>query len=324
MMEAQMFYKNKKVLVTGGTGFLGVNLILELLNRGAKVRATIHKKTPILKDKRIQYMKCELTKKQDCLAAVKNMDFVFHCAASTSGALMIRDYPLTHITENILLNSLMLEASFFAKVKRFLFVSSSIVYPPLDHPMREEEAFQGDPYDLYFGVGWMKRYVEKLSEFYHRRYQMNIALIRPTNVFGPYDKFDLKTSHVLPALIRRAVERQNPYEVWGDGSAVRDFIYVADMVQAMLLALEKAADCKAVNFATGRLVSIKESVELILRYTGHTDAKLAFDPSKPTTIPKRLLDLTGAQEILGYEAKVSFEEGLKKTIDWYLSTKKSK
>jgi len=313
-----MFYKGKKVLVTGTTGLIGTSLVLKLLDHGAHVRGLLHQKPSQIEESKIEYLKCDLTQREDCVRAVEGMDYVFHCAANSSGAVMMKNNPVAHITDNLQINSLLLEAAWRAKVERFQFLSTTTVYPLRDHPLREEEAFDEDPYEIYFGVGWMKRYIEKLCEFYHRRYQMKISILRPTNVYGPYDKFDFETSHVLPALIRRAIEKQNPFEVWGDGSAIRDFIYVDDMVEAMLRGLEKASDCSPINFGSGKPVTIKESVELILKISGQTSLKVQFDPSKPTTIPQRQVDLSRCRQVLGYEAQTPFEEGLKRTIDWYL------
>ena len=314
-----MFYQDKKVLVAGGSGLIGSHTIEELLHRGAQVRATIHSKEPVVKDDRIEYIQCNLTQREDCARVVQDMDYVILCAANTSGAAVMAQNPIAHITANLLINSQILEAACLAGVSRLLFVSSTTVYPAVTYPVKEEEGFTGEPHPSYFAVGWMKRYIEKLAEFYYQRYGMKIALIRPTNIYGPYDKFDFETSHVLPALMRRAVEKQNPFEVWGDGSAVRDFMYVSDLVEALLLTLENYAECQPLNIGSGQPVTIKESVELILRVTGNP-ATAIYDASKPTTIPFRVVDLTKAETVLGFKAKVSLEEGLKKTIDWYRST----
>ena len=314
-----MFYQDKKVLVAGGSGLIGSHTIEELLHRGAQVRATIHSKEPVIKDDRIEYIQCDLTQREDCARVVQDMDYVILCAANTSGAAVMAQNPIAHITANLLINSQILEAACLAGVSRLLFVSSTTVYPAVTYPVKEEEGFTGEPHPSYFAVGWMKRYIEKLAEFYYQRYGMKIALIRPTNIYGPYDKFDFETSHVLPALMRRAVEKQNPFEVWGDGSAVRDFMYVSDLVEALLLTLENYAECQPLNIGSGQPVTIKESVELILRVTGNP-ATVIYDASKPTTIPFRVVDLTKAETVLGFKTKVSLEEGLKKTIDWYRST----
>jgi len=314
-----MFYQDKKVLVAGGGGLIGSHTIQELLDRGAKVRATLHSKAPVINDDRVEYIQCDLTKREDCIKVMEGINLVILCAANTSGAAVMAQNPIAHITTNLLINSQILEAACLAKVERLLFVSSTTVYPAVTYPVKEEEGFTGEPHPSYFAVGWMKRYIEKLAEFYYQRYDMKIALIRPTNVYGSYDKFDFATSHVLPALMRRAVEKQNPFEVWGDGSAVRDFIYVSDLVEALLLTLENYTECQPINIGSGQPVTIKESVELILKITGN-HAPAIYDASKPTTIPMRVVDLTKAETVLGFKPKVSLEEGLRRTIDWYRQT----
>jgi GDP-L-fucose synthase len=312
-----MFYQDKRVLVAGATGLIGANLVEALLRRGTHIRGTIHNKPPVIQDPRIQYIRTDLTKREDCAAAVENVDYVFLCAANTSGARVMVENPVAHITENLLINSQMLEAACLAKVKRVLFISSTTTYPAVEYPVREDEAFTGDPHESYLGVGWMKRYIEKLALFYHKRYGLAVALVRPTNVYGPCDKFDFERSHVLPALIRRAVEKQDPFEVWGDGMAVRDFIYITDVVDALLAVLEKHANCDPINLGSGQPVTIRQCVETILRLTGHTKARVIYDFSKPSTIPARLVDLTKARTVLEFQPKVSFEEGLRRTIGWY-------
>lgn len=312
-----MFYEGKRILVAGATGLIGTNLVEVLLQRGAHIRGTIHKVPRVIRDTRVQYVNVDLTRREDCGAAVRDVEYVFLCAANTSGARVMVENPLAHITENLLINSQMLEAACLAKVDRVLFISSTTAYPPVEYPVKEDAGFIGDPHDSYLGVGWMKRYIEKLALFYYRKYCLKVALVRPTNVYGPYDKFDFERSHVLPALIRKAVEKQDPFEVWGDGTAVRDFVYVTDVVDALLMALEQCANCDPVNLGSGQPVTIRQCVNTILKLTGHTNASVVYDPSKPTTIPVRLVDLTKAKTVLGFEPKVSFEEGLRRTITWY-------
>lgn len=315
-MTGSVFYKGKNVLVTGATGLIGTNLARELAQRGAHVRGTIHVKDPLIEDPNISYVKCDLTRQEDCLKVVENVDYAFFCAANTSGAHAIATNPLSHVTDNLIINARLLAAS--GDIDRCLFISSSTVYPSADYAVKEDEAFRDDPHPSYFGSAWMKRYSEKLIEFYCEKYDRKIAVVRPTNVYGPFDKFDFETSHVLPALVRRAVEKQNPLEVWGDGSAVRDFIYVSDLVEAMLQAMERCQQFDPVNIGSGNPVTIKDSLELILRIARHTSAEVIYDSSKPTTIPFRVLDLSKSREQLGFLPKVSLEEGLTKTIAWYL------
>ena len=316
-MQPSTFYYGKHVLVTGSTGLIGANLIQELARRGASVRATLHVKDPVVENENVSYVRCDLTRAEDCIRVVEGMDYAFLCAANTSGAYTIETNPLVHVTDNLIMNVKMLEAT--ADVDRCLFISSSTVYPPVDYPVKEAEAFLGDPHPSYFGSAWMKRYSEKLAQFHSERYGRKIIVVRPTNVYGPFDKFDFGTSHVLPALIRRAVEKQNPFEVWGDGSAVRDFVYVSDMVEAMLRAMERWTHFEPYNIGSGNPVTIRESLEMILRLAQHQGAEVIYDASKPTTIPVRRVDLTKAREELGFQARFSLEEGLQKTIEWYCS-----
>jgi len=265
-------------------------------------------------------VQADLRVSRDCRKALRGIDLVFICAADTSGAAVMVHNPMAQITGNVLMNTFLMEAAVLEKTEQLLFISSSAVYPPADYPVREEEGFDGDPYETYFGVAWMKRYAEKLATFYHRRYGLKATIIRPSNVYGPYDKFDPERSHVLPALIRRVEAGENPLNVWGAGDEVRDFIYVTDFVLGLLLAMEKCADAKPVNIGSGRLTTIGECAEIIVRESGIPGVTLQFDPSKPTTIPYRAVEVRSGQRRLGFAPRVSLEEGLRRTINWYRST----
>ncbi len=312
-----------KVLVAGGTGFVGVNLINRLLSVGANVRATIHRKAPVITDERIEYIRCDLTNMEDCKKVVDGMDYVFLCAASTSGAAVMASTPLVHVTPNIVMNSQMLEAAYFAKVKKFVWLSSNAAYPPSgDRPVKEEELLDGDPYETYFGVAWMKRYTEILCRLYSEKLKnpMPTVVLRPSNIYGPYDDFEFETSHVMAALIRRVVERHDPLEVWGTGDDIRDWIYIDDFIDALVLATEKIESYNPINIGLGKGYSIKQALQIILEVDGYTDAKIVFNSSKPSMIPVRLIDTIKAETILGFKARTGLREGIKKTIDWYRNT----
>lgn len=313
------FYGSKKVLVCGGAGFIGSNLILALISAGAKIRSTYHTKKPQIKNSKIDYIKVDLTKGEDCRRAVKGIDYVFMCAANTSGAAVIEKNPLVHVTPNVIMNTLMLEASYEVKVKKFLFISSNTVYPPFGHPVKEKEAWNGEPFEKYFPVAWMKRFGEIMCEIYSTKIRspMSTIVVRPANAFGPFDDFEWETSHVVPALIRKVVERQNPIEVWGDGKEIKDLIYVEDLVDGMLLAMIKINNFCPINIGTGIAVTIREVVDTILKVDGFSDARIVFNKSKPTMIPKRLINVGLAKRILGFYAKTSLSEGVRKTIEWY-------
>jgi len=223
--------------------------------------------------------------------------------------------PLQHVTPNLIMNSTLMEQSYRAGVERFFFVSSATTYPPADYPIKEEEMMSGDPYTTYFGVGWMKRYTEILAQFYQRNEMMKIAIVRPANIYGIQGDFTDETGHVLPALIRRALEKQTPYVVWGNPDVVRDFTHSVDMARACLDVVEKHAVCDPINIASGNLVTIGESVDLILKYAGH-DIEPEYDESKPVTIQYRALDTSKANDVIGYKPTISFEDGIKETVEW--------
>jgi len=314
-----MSYEGKIVLVTGGTGFVGTHIVQELLKHGAKVRVPIHNRPLIIKDEHIETVYADLTKQEDCLRAVKGIKCVFHAAGWVGSAAA--GTPMTGITTNLILTAQMLQAAWEENVERFLLFSSSTGYPALNRPVKEDEMWSGPTHPSYFGYGWMNRYKERLGEFVTSKSNMKIALVRPTAVYGRWDNFDPKTSHVIPALIRRAVNKENPYIVWGTGDEVRDFLHITDLARGCLLMLEKCADCDPVNIGYGKVITIKEIVNIILEATGHTDAEAIFDVSKPTTIPFRMVDTSKAKKILGFEPVISLEEGLRDTVRWYIQTK---
>ena len=318
-----MLFKGTKVLVAGATGLIGSNLLKRLVEEGAKVRATVYKREPANADPRVEYVKCDLRLAEDCARAVEGMQHVHLCAATTSGAAAIAATPMIHVTPNILINSQMLEAAYLAGVEKFIWLGSTVAYPMSDKPMREDQLMTGEPFEKYFFAGWAKRFMEVLCQMYGERLvkKMTTIVLRPTNVYGPNDDFEFATSHVIPALIRKVIERWDPIEVWGDGSEVRDAIYVDDMVEAMVLAASRVESYSAINIGLGKGYSVKEILKLVLEADAYADAKVIFDPGKPTMIPIRLIETGKAQAELGFKAKVDLPEGLRRTIDWYRRTR---
>ncbi|MBW7990855.1 MAG: NAD-dependent epimerase/dehydratase family protein [Planctomycetes bacterium] len=312
-------FRHSKVLIAGGAGFVGVNLIKRLVKCGAHITATLHNKLAVIKDERVRYLKCDLTKPEDCARAVDDAEYVFMCAANTSGAAVMERTPLVHVTPNVVMNTLMLEAAHEAGVRKFLFISSNTVYPAADHSVKEDEMIPGQLFEKYFCVGWMKQFTEILCQMYAEKIKktMNTVVVRPANIYGPNDDFEWETSHVLPALIRKVVERHNPIEVWGDGNDIKDFIYIDDFVEGILLAMGKLDTFVPVNIATGVPCSIRQALDAILQADEYIDANIVFNSTKPTMIPKRLIDTTRAKQLFGFEAGTSIIEGIKKTVDWY-------
>jgi GDP-L-fucose synthase len=310
--------KDKNILVTGGSGFVGSNLLKKLLESEANLFATLHESNPTIHDDRIQYIKADLRTSEDCSKALKDIDYVFMCAANTSGAKVMASTPLVHLTPNILMNVQMLEAAYKENVSKFLFISTNTVYPLTDFPVKEGDV-TNEFYESYHIVAWMKRFTEIICDMYSTRITepMKTIIVRPGNLYGPYDKFDWEKSKVLPALMRRAIERHDPFEVWGDGNDLKDFLFIDDFIEALISALVNLEDSSPINIASGIPITIKDALKEILIASNYEGAKIEFDSSKPSMIPKRLIDISLAESILGFKPQTSFSEGIKKTIDWY-------
>ena len=309
------------MLVAGGAGFVGVNLINRLLLLGATVTATLHKRSAVIISDQINYINCDLRLPEDCKKACENIDFVFMCAANTSGAKIMATTPLAHLTPNVLMNVNILKAAYESVVEKFLFMSSNTVYPLTDYPVKEDDV-TNEFYKSYHIVAWMKRFTEIVCDMYANRIikPMKTVVVRPGNLYGPYDKFDWEKSKVIPALIRRAVERQDPFVVWGDGMDLKDFLYIDDYIDGMLLAMEKLDEFQPINIASGQPLTIRDLLDEILKAASYHDADVVYDASKPTMIPKRLIDISLAKKIFGWQPKVSIQDGIKKTVSWYEKT----
>jgi GDP-L-fucose synthase len=312
-----MFYAGKRVLVTGGSGFVGTHFVQALLEQGAHIRVPVHERPMIVKDARIELVRADLTRIEDCRSVCKDMQYVIHAAGAVAAAGVTATNPMAAMTVNLVLTAQSLQAAWDMGVERYLVFGSSTGYPVTTHPVKEEEMWSGPTHPSYFGYGWMRRYLERISEFAASKSKLGIALVRPTAVYGRYDNFDPVTSHVIPALIRRAVAKEDPFEVWGTGNEVRDFLHVTDLVRGCLLLLEKHAVCDPVNIGYGKTVTIKDVVGAILRAAGHDKAQVVFNSAKPTAIPVRMVDTSKAERLLGFEPTVSLEAGLADTVRWY-------
>ena len=316
-----MFYKDKKVLVTGGTGLVGTAFVKELLKQGAIVRVPLHKRPfNIIRTGEGSLETCpvDLINLEDCLKVTKNIDYVVHAAGAISAAAVTVSNPMDAIATNLILTLNVIQAAWQQGVKGFLILSSQSVYPQTDAPNRENEA--GSIASAYFGYGDMRWYLEGLGKFVASRSDMKVAIVRPSAAYGSWDNFDPVTSHVIPGLIRKAMEKQDPYEVWGSGEETRDFIHVSDIARGGVLALERHATCDPINLATDRAIKIKEIVNIILGIVNH-NPEIVFDSDKPTTIPYRMLDTNKAKKLLNFRAEMSLEEGLRDTINWYKEMK---
>jgi GDP-L-fucose synthase len=309
------FLTGKKVLVTGAAGLVGTHMLQRLIKvPGIDVRGVYHRREPFLKADNLSYVQADLTDKGVCRSIVKGVDVVFMFAAQIARQSPRRDY----IVANLLMNLYMLEAAYEEGVKKVLWLSSATAYPASPLAMKEEAMFNGDPADSYFLLGWTSRYVETMYRMYATKLNppMTAIVLRPTAIYGEYADFDLASAHVLCALIRKAVERHNPLEVWGAAEVYRDFIYIGDVIDACLLAIEKIEGFSTLNIGLGKTSSIKEILEIILQHTGYPLSQVLFKPASGKKAACISVDITKAKEVLGFVPRVSLGEGIAKTIDW--------
>lgn len=313
---ASQFYKDKVVLVTGGTGLVGTHLLLQLIHQGCRLRVPIHRSPPTVEHPSIETFPTDLSDPGECEKACRGVDFVFHASGSVGSAGVGPMGIMESIVKNLVQTAYVMKAAWGQGVKRFLLFGSTSGYSVVEYPVKEEEMWSGNIHPSYFGYGWMRRYLERLGEFVHSHSGMKVAVLRPTAVYGSWDR----SNHVIPALIARAFKKEDPFVVWGSGEEVRDFVHAADVARACLIALEKHAENDPINIGYGKTIRIKELVGHVLKLTGHRDASVVFDASKPTTIPFRMVDTAKAKKILGFETRVSLEEGLKDAVEWRRKT----
>jgi len=292
------FYENKKVLVTGGTGFCGQHVTQELLRHGARVSYAPHKLF-------------DFTLEDHCMEAVADRDCVFHFAGAVGSAGASPVSMMSAIATNMALTSRVLHACWKQGVERVLLCSSSTVYPEGDHPMSEDEALDGPTHSAYFGYGEMYRYFEKLADFVAAESDMRIVRVRPTAVYGRHDK----SQHVIPSLIRKALAEDDPFEVWGTGEETRDFLHVTDLARGCVEMLASPFPVDVVNIGYGASYPVSDVAEMILRAAGH-EAEIVYNAERPIAIPHREVDTTKAYA-LGWEPQVPLHEGLIDTVNWF-------
>ena len=237
-----MSLQSKRIVVAGAAGFIGTNFVRRLAaSEQYNVLGIFNIRKPVIKADNISYVQADLCNLDECKRIVKDADYVCMFAGRLSTAAVMLKNPLGPITDNTVINVNMLEAAYSAEIEKYLWLSSTTGYPQLNRPLIEDDYFLSDPPFPYEPVGWMSRYIEKLSMLYTTKTEnpMTIISLRPTAIYGEYDDFNFESCHALPALIRRVVERYSPIEIWGSGEDERDWLYIDDLTDACLLALEK-------------------------------------------------------------------------------------
>lgn len=312
-------YKGKKILVTGGTGLIGRPLVEILIDSGASVRiASLD--DPSRAHPEAEFVRADLTRFENCIQVCEGMDIVFHLAGIKGSPAMTAQKPASFFVPTILFNTNMMEAARQKGVKKYLFTSSVGVYGPAEI-FYEDEAWKTFPSQNDRFAGWAKRMGELQADAYRIEYAWKgVEIVRPANVYGPYDNFDPKNAMVIPSLIRRAMSGEDPLVVWGDGSAIRDFIFARDVARGMLMVMEKAPG-SPVNLGSGTGVDIKTIVEIVVENLKNKP-KIVWDTTKPSGDRKRLMDTSRAISI-GFKPETSIEDGIKETMAWFEKNKGS-
>lgn len=316
----QIFWKDKKVLVTGGAGFIGSYVVELLVESGAKVAITTKSGQTSninhLKDK-VDVIKCDLTKIDEAKKAARDQEIILNLASRVAGIQFNIDHPATMFDDNVAIAKNMIDAALDNKIERFLVTSSACVYPrQCTIPTPESEGFLDDPEPTNLGYGWAKRVAELFGRFYFMEYGMKVAIARPYNAYGPRDNFDPAISHVIPGIIRRVFEGENPLVVWGSGKQTRSFLYAEDFARGLLKVTEKYPMADPVNIGTDEEVTIGDLAKMIVKISGKK-IKIKFDTTKPDGQPRRNCDTQKALKKTGFKANIRLVDGLERTISWY-------
>jgi GDP-L-fucose synthase len=311
--------KESKILILGATGFVGRNLAERLYNEGyTNLRNHgFNRKLEGFGES----VQGDLRDENFVNSIMEGVDVVFHCAASTSNAVDTIYAPLLHVTPNVIINALTLEKAYKNNIKKFIFLSSSTIYPESnDRAVCETDNIYESIYKTYYPVGWMKRYAEVLCKMYSEILvnPMQTVIVRPANLYGPHDKYDLDKCHVTPASIIKVATRLNPIPVWGDGTEIRDLLYVEDFVEALQIIMEKEENHEIYNVGSNCGYSVNHVIDVLKEIEG-LDSPIDYVNNKAPMIPTRLIDSFKIFDKLGWAAKTTIYEGLEKTLNWYKS-----
>lgn len=306
-----MSLKNKRILVTGGAGFLG-KYILKTLEKYSPKRIFVPTED-----------RYDLREKSACREVVKDMDVVIHLAAKVGGIGLNRERPGELFYDNLIMGAQLMEEARLANVGKFLALGTICCYPKFTPvPFKEDNLWNGYPEETNAPYGLAKKMLLVQGQAYRQQYGFNSVFVMPVNLYGPGDNFNPNSSHVIPALIRKVYEAKQKNEdgvgVWGTGNATREFLYIEDAAEAVALAAEKYDKADPVNIGAGFEISIKDLLKLICKIMDFRE-EITWDDTKPDGQPRRCLDVSLAEKEFGFKAKTSFEEGLRRTIDWYCS-----
>ena len=304
-------WKDVSVMVTGGSGFLGSRVVENIKSLGCK-------KVFVPRSREYDFV---IRENAESALRDSNPDIVIHIAAKVGGIGANKEHPAEFFYENLMMGVQLMHESWRAGVSKFVAIGTVCAYPKFTPvPFREDDLWDGYPEETNAPYGLAKKMLLVQSQTYREQYGFNSIFLLPVNLYGPGDNFDPSSSHVIPALIKKCIDAReagdDAIEAWGTGSPTREFFYVDDAAEAIVIATEQYNESDPVNLGAGTEISIKELLEMIVRLTKF-DGRIEWDTSKPDGQPRRMLDTSRAQERFGFRARTSFEEGLRNTIDWY-------
>jgi nucleoside-diphosphate-sugar epimerase len=320
-----MFLKGKEIFLAGATGLAGASIMAYLLENHPEttIRASCFHTEPFIRHERLTYVRGDLRSRDDCRRMVRGCGGAILAAATTGGALSAISAPWEQVSDNVTLDVQLLHALHLEQIPRVVFVSTASVYQDFEGAIREEQLdMNREPHPAYLGIGWAKRYVEKLCRFWYEKAGMEVVIARSSNIYGPFAKFDPAVSHFVPALIRKAADGLDPFEVWGNPGVARDIIYGEDFARAVVLMLDRAnLKFDIFNVGSGVRTSVGDAVGWALKHAGHNPGEVLYREDRPTTIPFRVLDCSRIKEKLGWEPECSPEEGIRRTTQWWLQNR---
>jgi nucleoside-diphosphate-sugar epimerase len=305
----------KKLLICGANGFIGKNLIEHFVEK-YDIRA-VDIELPTKLREGVEWMQLDLRNQDDVKKAVSGVDIILHYAATTTGAADIVSKPYIHVTDNVVMTSLLIREAHEQNIKHFVMPSCTIMYNSSEIPVKEEDYQEDAIPPQYYGAGHTKVYLEKMCHFFSTFKKTKYSVLRQSNIYGPNDKFDLKKGHVFAASIIKVSESNDVVNVWGTGEEERDLLYIDDLLTCIEKVIEKQNDYYClINVGTGKSISISKLVEKIISLSGKK-LTIQYDETKPTIKTKLAVDITKAAQLFDWKPNISIEEGINKTFTWY-------
>jgi|TARA_B110000093_G_C12948653_1_gene401406 GDP-L-fucose synthase len=313
LKELKKFFEKKNIIITGGTGLIGRFVVNKLCNLNANVKVV--SLDDFIADERAEHIKGDLTNFEFCKEITRDIDYAFHVSGIKGSVKVTIEKPASFFVPLLMMNTNFLEACRLNNVKRLVYTSSIGAYSSREIFEESEDDSNQPPMDMF--PGWAKRMAEMQIQAYKKQYNLkNFFSVRPCNVYGPGDNFDPENAMVIPTLMNRIFNKENPVIIWGDGTAVRDFAYAGDVADGIILTIVKGTgNFDFLNLGSGNGYTIKELVETLSQVTSFN---YKFDETKNSGFPRRIMNIDNAKKIIGYQPKVSLKEGLQETWSWYL------